>query len=139
VPVEAVSYFFCFLIEIAPLDDATAVVIRVGLFSSHLALIFYYKIVTKETITSRFQNFIRPWLIFFAIKKSGLLGPPLLVTCLQVTGEGLQRWPSSMATRPHSSQTNFIAASLSLHICLVSTWGAPQKLHRVLSPQGLHK
>jgi hypothetical protein len=54
-------------------------------------------------------------------------------------GEGLQRWPSSIATRPHPPQTYFIAASLSLQICRGSTSGAPQKLHFDLSPQGSHK
>jgi hypothetical protein len=52
---------------------------------------------------------------------------------------GLQRWPISMATRPHPPQTYFMAASLSLHICPVSTLGVPQKLQLALSPQGLHK
>jgi hypothetical protein len=46
---------------------------------------------------------------------------------------------SSMATRQHPSQTNFIDAILSLHICAESTLGAPQKLHFFGSPQGLHK
>jgi hypothetical protein len=32
-----------------------------------------------------------------------------------------------------------MAASLSLHICPVSTLGVPQKLQLALSPQGLHK
>ncbi len=54
-------------------------------------------------------------------------------------GDGLQRCPSSMATRPHPSQTYFMAASLSLQICLLSTCVAPQKLHLAASPQGLHR
>jgi len=32
-----------------------------------------------------------------------------------------------------------MAASLSLHMCLVSVSGVPQKLHLDASPQGLHK
>jgi hypothetical protein len=44
-----------------------------------------------------------------------------------------------MATRPQPSQTNFIAASLSLQTCFGSTFGAPQKLQFFSSPQGLHK
>jgi hypothetical protein len=32
-----------------------------------------------------------------------------------------------------------MAASLSLHMCPVSTLGVPQKLQLALSPQGLHK
>ena len=54
-------------------------------------------------------------------------------------GEGLHRWPSSMATRPQPSQTNFIEDSLSLHMWAGSTSWAPQKLHFLASPQGLHK
>ena len=57
----------------------------------------------------------------------------------QLIGEGLHKWPASIATLPQPSQTYFIAASLSLQICLGSTSVAPQKLHLVLSPQGLHK
>jgi len=52
---------------------------------------------------------------------------------------GLQRWPISMATRPHPPQTYFMAASLSLHIWPVSTLGVPQKLQLALSPQGLQR
>src|SRR5512137_2484506 len=54
-------------------------------------------------------------------------------------GAGLQRCSFSIATRPHPSQTYFMAASLSLHTCLASAAGAPQKLHLVLSPQGLQR
>ncbi len=54
-------------------------------------------------------------------------------------GDGLQGCPSSMATRPHPSQTYFMAASLSWQICLPSTCGVPQKLHLAAPPQGLHK
>jgi hypothetical protein len=54
-------------------------------------------------------------------------------------GAGLQRWASSMATRPHPLQTNFIWASLSLQMCLGSTSAAPQKLQFSFSPQGLHR
>jgi len=57
----------------------------------------------------------------------------------QPIGDGLHRWPSSMATRSQSPKTNFIASSLSLHICLLSVFGVPQKLHFVLSPQGNFK
>jgi hypothetical protein len=53
--------------------------------------------------------------------------------------DGLQRWPFSMATRPHPSQTNFMAASLSLHIWPGFTFGDPQKLQFALSPQGSHR
>jgi hypothetical protein len=44
-----------------------------------------------------------------------------------------------MATRPQPPQTYFIAASLSLHMWVWSTLGAPQKLQFLASPQGLHK
>ena len=53
--------------------------------------------------------------------------------------DGLHRCFFSIATRPQPSHTYFMAASLSLHICLSPTSGAPQKLHLALSPQGLHK
>jgi len=54
-------------------------------------------------------------------------------------GLGLHTLPSSMATLPHPSHTYLIASSLSLHTCLVSTSGMPQKLQLAKSPQGLHK
>ena len=54
-------------------------------------------------------------------------------------GVGAQRWPSSIATLPQPEQEYFIAASLSLHMCLVSVSGVPQKLHLAASPQGLHR
>ena len=60
-------------------------------------------------------------------------------TLYQAMGDGLHRCPSSMATRPHPPQTNFIAASLSLHTWVGSLAGSPQKLHFALSPQGLHR
>jgi len=44
-----------------------------------------------------------------------------------------------MATLPQPEQEYFMAASLSLHMCLVSVSGVPQKLHLAASPQGLHK
>jgi hypothetical protein len=53
--------------------------------------------------------------------------------------DGLQRCCSSMATRPQPSHTNFISANLSLHICLGSACGSPQKLHFSVSSQGLHR
>jgi hypothetical protein len=44
-----------------------------------------------------------------------------------------------MATLPQPEQEYFMAASLSLHMCLVSVSGVPQKLHLAASPQGLHR
>jgi hypothetical protein len=44
-----------------------------------------------------------------------------------------------MDTRPQPPQTNFIVASLSLHMWVGFTSGVPQKLHFLASPQGLHK
>ena len=44
-----------------------------------------------------------------------------------------------MATRPHPSQTYFMAASLSLQTCLASVCIAPQKLHFDLSSHGLQR
>ena len=52
---------------------------------------------------------------------------------------GWQRWCFSMATRPQPPQTYCMAESLSLHICLDSLAGEPQKLHFCSSSQGLHR
>jgi len=57
----------------------------------------------------------------------------------QAMGEGLQRWPDSMATRPQPSQTYFMADSLSLHMCWGFAVGVPQKLHLDASSQGLQR
>ena len=53
--------------------------------------------------------------------------------------DGAQRFSFSIATRPHPSQTYFIASNLSLHMCVGPVWEAPQKLQLTLSPHGLHK
>jgi hypothetical protein len=76
---------------------------------------------------------------FQTMQKAAFKPPFCQANRFQVIGEGLQRCPSSMATRPHPSQTYFMAASLSLQICLTSTLDSPQKLHLDASPQGLHK
>ena len=44
-----------------------------------------------------------------------------------------------MATLPQPEHEYFMLASLSLHMCFVSTSGVPQKLHLAASPQGLHR
>ena len=79
--------------------------------------------------------------------KAGFFWTPIFLLILRCNGfpphqpmaDGLQRWPSSMATRPQPPQTYFMAPSLSLHIWPVSTLGVPQKLQPDVSPQGLHK
>jgi len=88
---------------------------------------------SRDRFNSRLEA--APTGVFF----SYLSLPDKRIYLFQAMGEGLHRCPSSMATRPHPSQTNFIAASLSLHIWADSVAGSPQKLHFALSPQGSHR